>query len=98
MYPYIEILLGAIIMGDLIASLFFLRYWMVTGDRFFLYFAASFTLGAISRVIIDQNLPPIGMEAFGYVVRLCSYLVIIVAVIDKNRIGVRTTQAVAARH
>lgn len=97
MYPYIEILLGAIIMGDLIASLFFLRYWMVTGDRFFLYFAASFALGAISRVIIDQSIPPVGMEAFGYVVRLFSYLVIIFAVIDKNRVGVRAGVPLTAR-
>jgi hypothetical protein len=86
MHPIIDIMLGAIVMGDLIVALFFLEFWKVTGDRFFVFFAASFAAGAVSRVIIDPSLPPFGMEPLGYVVRLLSYLIIVVAIVDKNRV------------
>jgi hypothetical protein len=92
---YVNILLGALLMGDVIAGLFFLRYWKITGDRFFLFFAASFFTGALSRTIVDQNIPPFGLEPFGYVVRFLQYLLIVLAVIDKNRIGVRTAVPIA---
>jgi len=42
MTPLTHVLLGAVIMGDVIAGLFFVRFWKMTGDRFFLFFAASF--------------------------------------------------------
>ena len=86
-HPYIDLMLGAIVMGDLIAGLFFLRYWTVTGDRFFLFFAASFAAGAVSRVILDENVPPFGIEPLGYLIRLASYLMIVLAIVDKNRVG-----------
>lgn len=84
-----NILLGALVMGEFIAGLFFLRYWKRTGDRFFLFFAASFVLGAITRLIIDDNVPPAGTEALGYALRVVQYLTIIVAIVDKNRVPVR---------
>ena len=35
-----HMLLGGIAVGSFIAGLFFLRYWRITRDRFFLFFAA----------------------------------------------------------
>jgi hypothetical protein len=85
MTPLTHILLGAVIMGDLIASLFFVRYWKLTGDRFFLFIAASFIAIAVSRVVVDENLPPFGLEPLGYMIRILSYLLIIAGIVYKNR-------------
>lgn len=87
----VTILLGAIVMGDLVAGLFFLRYWRRTGDRFFLFFAASFILGAVSRLVIDEHVPPADNEAMGYALRLVQYVMIIVGIVDKNRVAWRRT-------
>lgn len=84
-----NILLGAIVMGDLVAGLFFLRYWNRTGDRFFLFFASSFIVGGISRLVIDEHVPPADIEAIGYALRVVQYLMIIVAIVDKNRVVAR---------
>ena len=62
MTPLTHVLLGAVIMGDVIAGLFFVRFWKVTGDCFFLFFAASFVGIAVSRVVVDEGVPPFGMN------------------------------------
>ena len=92
MAPLTYVLLGAVIMGDLIAGLFFVRFWRITGDRFFLFFAASFFAIALSRIVVDENIPPFGYEPFGYMIRILSYLFIIAGILYKNT-GVRTSRA-----
>jgi hypothetical protein len=72
MTPVTHVLLGAVLMGDLIASLFFVRFWKVTGDRLFLFFAASFVAIGVSRVVVDENVPPFGIEPLGYTIRILS--------------------------
>ena len=93
MTPVTHILLGAVIMGDAIAALFFVRFWKMTGDRFFLFFAASFIAIAVSRVVVDETLPPIGYEPFGYLIRILSYVFIIGGIFYKN-VGARRSRAV----
>jgi hypothetical protein len=82
-------LLGAIAMGDLIAGLFFLRYWKVTEDRFFLYFAASFGIAAITRVLLLHTVPSSESEPLVYSLRLLSYAVILGGILDKNRSAIK---------
>lgn len=91
MTPLAHILLGAVIMGDVLAALFFVRFWIMTGDRFFLFFSASFLAIAVSRVVVDESIPPFGMEAFGYLIRILSYLFIIAGILYKNR-GTKTSR------
>jgi hypothetical protein len=93
MTPLTHVLLGAVIMGDLIAGLFFVRFWKQTGDRFFLFFAASFATIAVSRVVVDEGIPPFGYEPFGYMIRILSYLFIIAAILYKNT-AARTSRTV----
>lgn len=95
MTPLTHVLLGAVIMGDVIAALFFVRFWKLTDDRFFLFFAASFIAIAASRVVVDENLPPIGYEPFGYMIRILSYLFIIAGILYKNT-SVRTSRTLAS--
>jgi len=47
-----EFLGGAVAMGSLVIALFFLRYWKETSDRFFLYFALSFVIESLDRVLL----------------------------------------------
>jgi len=81
-----EFLLGGIIVSDCVAALFFVRYWKVTKDRFFVYFAWAFGLDVVSRVILAGHLVGSEFEPLVYVVRLLSYLMIAGAIIDKNRV------------
>ena len=79
-------LLGAIAALSFVAGLFFLRYWRSTGDRFFLFFMLAFWLEAGNRVamalarIWSEDESPLH-----YLVRLVSYLLILVAIWHKNR-------------
>lgn len=79
------ILLGAIAMASLVAALFFLRFWHSTRDRFFLFFAASFFIESANRIVFWRAVEPEGEINVYYVLRLFSYLLILVAIIDKNR-------------
>ncbi len=68
------------------AGLFFLRYWKDSRDRLFLAFAISFWLQAVARILIycfavDET------PANFYWLRFAAFLIIIWAIIDKNRAG-----------
>ena len=80
-----QFLLGAVAMASLVAAVFFLRFWRQTHDRFFLLFAAAFCLEVVNRT----TLAAVGsvteeQEPLFYIVRLFSFLLILVAIIDKN--------------
>jgi hypothetical protein len=79
------VLAGAIGAGSFVVSLFFLRFWRTTGDRFFLYFASSFALDAINRMVLGAMTTPEDDEPAFYLVRLLAYLLIVIAIVDKNR-------------
>ncbi|MYN07945.1 DUF5985 family protein [Pseudoduganella aquatica] len=80
-----SLLSGAIVMAALVAALFFLRFWRQTRDRFFLYFAVAFMLEALHRLL--WALAPLGDAdaPLYYLIRLASYVLILVAIINKNR-------------
>lgn len=77
-------LAGAIAMASLTVALIFLRYWKSTGDRFFLYFALSFALETVSRILfLVHHAGP--HEPLIYLIRLVAYGLIMVAIVEKNR-------------
>jgi hypothetical protein len=81
-------LLGGIAFGSFVAGLFFLRYWLSTRDRFFLFFMVAFWIEAANR--IDMSLTSSWNEddsPVHYLVRLVSYGLILFAIWDKNRPG-----------
>jgi len=75
---------GAIGMASLIIALFFVRFWRSSGDRFFLYFALSFTIEGLHRIYAAMR--PDGSEdsPMHYLIRLAAYLLIIWAILEKN--------------
>ena len=79
--PYVS---GAITMGQLIAGLFFLKFWARTRDRLFLTFAAAFWLLALNQGIIALAGIPREEQSWVYVLRLAAFLLIIMAIVSKN--------------
>jgi hypothetical protein len=81
----IPFLLGATAMASLVAALFFLRFWRETGDRFFLYFAVAFGIEGLNRSVLGLSSVSQETEPFFYLVRLIAFLLILAAIVDKNR-------------
>lgn len=82
-------LLGGVALGSLAASLFFWRFWRDTADRFFLYFALSFGVEMVGRTVLGLISLPEETEPLIYSLRLLSYGLILVAIVDKNRTQLR---------
>ena len=80
-----QFLNGALFMASLAAGLVFLRFWRRTGDRFFAMFAAAFSLMGLERVILALLEPADETRTFVYLFRLVAFVVIVVAIVDKNR-------------
>jgi hypothetical protein len=78
-------LLGVLAMGDLIAAMFFLKYWIRTTDRFFFYFIVSFGLEVVCRYLLMYTTFNTESEPLVYSLRLFSYAIILVGIADKNR-------------
>ena len=82
-----QLLLGAIAMASLTIGLFFLRFWKKTRDRFFLFFAVAFSLEGVNRVVLALNQSSSENEPVIYLIRLLSFVLILIAIIDKNRVN-----------
>jgi uncharacterized membrane protein HdeD (DUF308 family) len=79
------LLLGAIAMASLVAGMFFLRFWRDTRDRFFLLFGLAFFVEGIDRAALGLSVMSQEQEPFFYLVRLFSFILILLAIVDKNR-------------
>jgi hypothetical protein len=82
-------ILGAVVFAELAAALFFLKFWKTTKDGFFMFFALSFFLDAISRIlltIIDgaTDMTNTDYAPLVYMIRLISFFLIIYAIARKN--------------
>jgi hypothetical protein len=78
-------LLGIIVTASLTASAFFFKFWRQTRDKLFLGFSAAFAIEGINRVaFLFVDHPHEGSPVI-YTVRLFSYLLILAAIINKNR-------------
>lgn len=78
-------LAGAIMMQCIVISLFFLRFKKKSGDPFFSRFAACFALLAVERVVWFASVVSTEYRPLVYLMRLCGYLIIVAAVLGKNR-------------
>ena len=76
---------GAIAMASLTIALFFLRFWKSTRDRFFLYFAISFALETVTRLLLVATTVENESAPLFYLIRLAAYTLILVAILEKNK-------------
>jgi hypothetical protein len=80
-----SMLLGAIAMACLVVALFFLRFWKQTKERLFLFFAMAFFVEAIGRAMLGALTISAEHEPLIYLVRLGTYVLILIAIVDYNR-------------
>lgn len=79
-----DLFTGAICLGSLLIALFFLRFWRDSGDRFFLYFAASFFIEGLHRLYSAVHDAGGEDSPMHYLIRLLAYGLILWAILEKN--------------
>jgi hypothetical protein len=76
---------GAAIISLLVIASFFLRFWKRTRDRLFLFFAGSFGFLMVERIVRALMSVENEWAPYVYTIRLFAFILIIVAIVDKNR-------------
>jgi hypothetical protein len=78
-------LLGVIVTSSLVAGGFFIRFWLQSRDPLFLGFGAAFLIEGLNRTAFLFLDEPEAGHPFVYAVRLLTYLLILAAIVQKNR-------------
>jgi hypothetical protein len=81
MYSFLA---GIVATMAFVAGLFFLRFWKSTSDRFFLIFAMAFWMMTLDRTVLVAFNNSHEYNYSLYLIRLCSFVLILIAIIDKN--------------
>ena len=76
---------GAIMFGCFVAGAFFFKFWHKTRDALFWMFGAAFVLLAIERMVITLTGVAGEEHSLVYLIRLAAFLMILVAIANKNR-------------
>jgi uncharacterized membrane protein YcjF (UPF0283 family) len=82
-------MLGGLVMGCFVAGLFFLRFWRKTRDRLFAIFALAFWLLGVNWLALAFTQQD-EVKTIYYAVRLLAFVLILYAIIDKNRASRRS--------
>jgi hypothetical protein len=86
-----DVISGALVMGYLIAAIFFLKFYKTTKDRLFALFAAAFAILSCQRVALALTTKTVEDTVLIYIIRLIAFLIILFAIIDKNIQSKRTS-------
>ena len=81
----IEFVSGAVTVGYLVGAGFFLRYWRKSRDRLFAAFAGAFVLFALNQLLAAAFVVVVEPSSLVYALRVLGFLIIIAAIVDKNR-------------
>jgi len=76
---------GLIAMASIVAALFFARYWKMSGDRLFAFFALAFSALALNWSVLSLLNPAVEAQHYVYLIRLLAFVLIIAGIVDKNR-------------
>ena len=82
-----QFVFGIIAMGFGVAALFFLRFWRETHERLFAIFAVAFFVLAVNRLGLVVTAQHSVRGDYLYWVRFLAFMLILAAIIDKNRAG-----------
>ena len=93
----IDFLSGAVTVGYLVAAGFFLRYWRKSGDRLFAAFSAAFLLFALNQLLAAALVVVVEPASLIYALRVLGFVIIIAAIVDKNRPRSLSSSATSAR-
>jgi hypothetical protein len=86
MTPLYAFISGMIMLGSCVAGAFFFRFWRRTRDRLFLIFGLAFAMMGIERaahVLLFHFAGEDHVAVYG--LRLVAFVLIVVAIADKNR-------------
>jgi alpha-D-ribose 1-methylphosphonate 5-triphosphate synthase subunit PhnI len=86
----VDFLAGAVTLGFFVAAAFFLRFWRRTHDRLFLAFAAAFALLALNQALSAFLSAGDELAPYAYVLRVLGFVLILLAIVDKNWIRRQT--------
>ena len=75
---------GLITMGYTVAGVFFLRFFVSTGDRLFASFAVAFWLLALNQALITILSIKDEPDSAIYLLRLAAFIFMILAIVSKN--------------
>jgi hypothetical protein len=76
---------GAIMAAATVAALFFVQYWKRSHDRLFAILALAFALFSVERIALALVALDEERRHWIFVFRLVAFLLIIIAILDKNR-------------
>ena len=80
----LQFLSGMIFAGQLVAALFFIRFWRRTGDILFVAFGLSFVFFAVSQGASLLSDAPREDRAWIYIFRLAGFALLLGAIVWKN--------------
>ena len=80
-----QFLWGMLTMAHLAAALLLLRFWRISHERLFLFFAGAFATLALNWVGLALIDPALELQHYVYLLRLFAFLLLIVGIVDKNR-------------
>jgi hypothetical protein len=80
-----DFIAGAVTMGYVVAGLFFLRFWRRTRDPLFRAFAVAFWLLGLGQALLSFAAVLVEDRSWLYLIRLLAFLIILGAIIRKNR-------------
>jgi hypothetical protein len=83
--PLFYMFSGLIVAGDLVAALFFLKFWRRSADTLFAIFSAAFLLLALGQALLALTNVPVEERSWIYLLRLAAFILIIVGIVHKNR-------------
>jgi hypothetical protein len=97
-----EFLSGASMVSFAACGIFFLKIWRASSDRFFLYFGSAVWLLAGERIVLlatreFSNIPAEGLieaTSWVYLMRLFAFVLILIAIVEKNRKSRADTKSV----
>jgi hypothetical protein len=82
MYPFIN---GISACSCLIAGVLFFRFWRDTHDRLFMWFAFAFWMFAVNWSAVAFVSPADEARHLYFLPRLAGFVLILLAIVDKNR-------------
>ena len=77
-------LAGSVTLGYLVGALFFVRFWRKSGERLFLMFAIAFALLSLNQFLAFTLGVISEPYSFVYGIRVLAFVLIIIAIVDKN--------------
>ena len=80
----IDFLAGAVTLGFAAGAAFFFSFWCKTSDRLFLAFGIAFVLFALNQLLSHALTVVIEPASLVYILRILGFVIISVAIVDKN--------------